>query len=102
MLSFLANGMTFTGIGPLIPYLAENSDTTETKYSFVFSCRALGIVIGTLMFKVLQVNKTINYHQAIAISLFGTFLMCMAFTFSTSFIIQGVSFLINGFFFGVT
>jgi fucose permease len=100
-LSYFVYGLIYTGIGPLIPYLSEKSHQPETSYSFVFTCRAIGMVLGTLACKIVQAKKMLTYHQAIAISSFGTFLMCFSFTYAEQFMIQGVSFLFNGFFIGV-
>lgn len=59
------------------------------------------MILGTIAFKYLQSIKIFTYHLQIVISSFGIFLMCCSFTISTTFILQGISFLLNGFFFGI-
>lgn len=85
----------------MIPYLAEQTHQPETNYSFIFVCRAVGMVLGTIACKILQAKKIMTYHQAIAISSFGSFGMCCLFTFTEHLTIQGLSFLLNGFFVGI-
>ena len=50
--SFLGYGAILTGLGPLIPYLAEKQQVSETEYSFLFLNRAIGFVIGAILVKI--------------------------------------------------
>ena len=53
-LSFVIYGTFLTGLGPLIPFLAENSNVAETEYSYFFTLRAVGFVIGATLVKFIE------------------------------------------------
>ncbi len=62
-ISFIGYGAIFTGLGPLIPYLAEKQGVLETDYSFLFLYRAFGFVIGSIAAKF--VEKYLSFHQTL-------------------------------------
>lgn len=100
--SYLVYGLIFSAIGPLIPYLSEISQTPETSYTFVFFCRGMGVILGTISFKHLQSNKfvTLTLHQILALSSTGIFLMCLLFSVLDNYYFQGASFFFVGLFMG--
>ena len=46
-------GLTFSGLGPLIPYLSDISHIKETDYAFAFLSRAIGMILGSFFFNYL-------------------------------------------------
>ena len=47
------NGVISGIPGPLIPFLAAKAHVPPTSYSFVFTCRSAGAVLGALFYKIL-------------------------------------------------
>lgn len=73
-LSFIAYGAILTGLGPLIPYLADEQHVPETEYSFLFFARASGFVVGACLVKI--VEKLLSFHNTLIIFstlVFGSF-----------------------------
>ena len=71
-LSYLASELCFgtngTAYGPLIPYLSEQTGIPETGYSFLFSCRSFGMLLGAFLLKLLQKRAQCTLHQYITIA----------------------------------
>ena len=52
--TFLIFGFQITGLGPIIPYFADTYGYKETEYSYLFTCRSLGMLIGAIIVKYMQ------------------------------------------------
>ena len=66
--SEIAFGTNGTAYGPLIPYLSAKTGLSETYYSFLFSCRSFGYLLGAILFKLLQKRSQFTLHQYIVVS----------------------------------
>ena len=58
-------GFGITALGPMFPYMSDVDGRLETEYSFLFLCRALGYITGSLMVKIME--KYLNFHQSLCI-----------------------------------
>ena len=60
-------GVIITGLGPLIPYLADYEERMELQYSFLFTCRAVGYILSTFIARLTE--KWLKLHQLVALAL---------------------------------
>ena len=72
-------GANLTSLGPLVPYIAERYGGEIIQYSFLFSARALGYLMGSLLSKLWL--KFLSYHAINFISsiIMGIMLLLMLF-----------------------
>lgn len=91
-ISYFAYGMLLLTLGPLIPFLAAENSIVETEYSFFFTCRAIGMITGSLFTAYLQsrADKPTIHHLLIFASSI-IILTNISFAWSNSLIQQGVS-----------
>ena len=64
-ISLIVLGFMITALGPMFPYMSDADGRLETEYSFLFLCRALGYIAGSLMVKIME--KYLNFHQCLCI-----------------------------------
>ena len=80
--NYVAYGMLYTGLGPLIPYFTERTGIIETDYTFLFSCRSFGMLLGAILQKVVQHHTKITHHfmlsAASALLVFATSLFALS------------------------
>lgn len=50
-LTFMLYATAMAGVGPLIPYLSENTGHKQTNYSFLIFCKSIGFFTGSLLLK---------------------------------------------------
>ena len=86
--NFILYAVFMTGIGPLIPYLAEETGHKETEYSYLLFCRSAGFFVGSLLLKALQ--KTVQYHTIMMWSSIFIFIFMVLFTYVLDFMYQGI------------
>lgn len=93
--SFLIYGASISGIGPYIPYLCAETGLIETDYSYIFSCRSFGMVMGAIITKLLQKKEVLNHYiiiiASLAVGLFSTL-----FSITTSTLWLGIWFFLTG------
>ena len=77
--TFMIYALLIAALGPFIPYLAAETHTAETQYSFLFSCRSFGMVAGCFLIKYLQ-KQAITNHNIILLGC--TFICIFSFLFS--------------------
>ena len=93
--SFLIYGASISGIGPYIPYLCVETGLVETDYSYIFSCRSFGMVMGAIITKLLQKKEVLN-HQIIIIASLAVGLFSTLFSITTSTLWLGIWFFLTG------
>lgn len=86
--SFIGYGAIFTGLGPLIPYLAQKQNVLETDYSFLFLYRAIGFVVGSIFAKFIE--KYLSFHQTLMTLSTLLFFCLTMFSLETSMFMQGI------------
>ena len=62
------NGINYVGLGSYIPYLTAATGIVETDYSFIFTARSAGMLLGAFLIKILQKRQFTN-HQVFIIGL---------------------------------
>jgi hypothetical protein len=98
--SFLGYGAILTGLGPLIPYLAEKQQVSETEYSFLFFNRAIGFVIGAILVKICE--KKLTFHQILMIFSTLIFISLALFSNTQDMVMQGAYVLLGSIFCATT
>lgn len=88
--NYVAYGMLVTGLGPLIPYFTERTGIIETDYTFLFSCRSFGMLLGAVMQKVLQHNTKITHHFMLSSTSAFLVFTTTLFAWATAPVIQGL------------
>lgn len=66
--NYVVYGLLYTGLGPLIPYFSERTGIVETDYTFLFSCRSFGMLLGALLQKVIQHHTKLTHHSLLSIA----------------------------------
>ena len=64
-MALIVLGNCITALGPMFPYLSAAEGRLETEYSFLFLCRAIGYICGSIAVKKLE--KYFNYHQCLCL-----------------------------------
>jgi uncharacterized membrane protein len=92
-ITFTFYGATVSAIGPVIPYLADRHKVSEVAFTYVFTCRSVGFLVGAVFVKALTLT-TIHHAIAAAACVVGgiTFVII---PFTTSFAMYGVYFVVN-------
>lgn len=95
-ISYFAYGMLLLSLGPLIPFLTAKTAIVETEYSFFFTCRAAGMITGSLITTYIQscASKP-TMHQLLAFASSIIILTNISFALSSSLLQQGVSIFIG-------
>ena len=93
--TFLLLGFQITGLGPIIPYMADEYGYKETEYSFLFSCRSFGMLLGCVLCKYLQhLSRSPSNHALLMAGCLGTAVTLVLFTWATTLLSQGIWFFI--------
>lgn len=87
--NYVAYGMLYTGLGPLIPYFTERTGIIETDYTFLFSCRSFGMLLGAILQKVVVHHTKITHHFLLATACALLVLASPLFAWATDLEIQG-------------
>ena len=92
--TFTFYGATVSAIGPVIPYLADLHRVPEVAFTYVFTCRSVGFLVGAVFVKALTLTKIHHHAIAAAACVLGgiTFIII---PFTTSFAMYGVYFFVN-------
>ena len=53
-LTFQGYGLITGSMGPVIPFLASQHHTSQTYYTFIFTARSIGGIIGYFLSKIIQ------------------------------------------------
>jgi MFS family permease len=104
IVSFIAYGMTFAGLGPALPLIAIALDKTEAQLGLYFTMKGLGYLFGTLasayctsVQNALSDNFSKHFLASLCIALSGvcTSLVAASNSFSFNaflFLVQGLGF----------
>ena len=87
-LTFIFYGCVIAAPGPLIPFLANKHDKLETDFTYLFACRAVGFIVGSILMN-LTVDK-FNNHFLLIISLVFAGVPFIIFPFTDSMVLEGV------------
>lgn len=60
-MAFVLYGSIITAMGPVIPFLSEETGKPEPYFSFIFFCRAIGYIFGGVIVKFLL--ERFNLHR---------------------------------------
>jgi fucose permease len=63
--------MMITSLGPINPYLAEAENRSEIEYSILFTCRAIGFLIGALSVHLFEDKLSLHQLLVLGISIMG-------------------------------
>lgn len=88
--NYIVYGMIITGLGPLIPFFSANTGIIETEYSFLFSCRSFGMLLGAIFLKLLHKYTNVTYHKSLAIMSLTLVFTSTLFSYATSLFLQGI------------
>lgn len=65
--------MIITCLGPMFPYLAAVENRNETEYSFLFTSRALGFILGSILVKYMNHKFLLHHFLALGVLIMGIF-----------------------------
>lgn len=86
--AFFALGNAITALGSIFPYISAETQITETAYSFLFVCRAVGFTTGALCVKFLE--KYFTYHQFLGFGTGASGVFLLIFAMARNMNIQGI------------
>lgn len=94
--SYFAYGMLLLSLGPLIPFLTAKTAIPETEYSIFFTCRAAGMITGSLITTYIQSRPSKpTMHQLMVFASSIIILTNITFACSNSLLRQGASIFIG-------
>ena len=94
--NYVAYGMLVTGLGPLIPYFTERTGIIETDYTFLFSCRSLGMLLGAILQKIITHHTKLTHHFLLSIASVQLIFVTSLFAWASAPAIQGFWIVISG------
>lgn len=94
--NYVAYGMLITGLGPLIPYFTERTGIIETDYTFLFSCRSFGMLLGAILQKVIQHHTKLTHHFLLTLASIQLIFVTSLFSWTSAPAIQGLWIVLSG------
>lgn len=69
-LTFTFYGCFLSALGPIIPFLAKEYNQPETSFTYLFTCRTVGMLIGAMLSRWL--TDKLTYHCIILTAVLGS------------------------------
>ncbi len=88
--AYFLYGFGVNCMGPIIPYFSKATGIPYTQFSFLFSLRALGYLLGGYFNS--KINKTIRPHKLLSIMLLVGGIAFLVSSYSFNFIFIGICF----------
>ena len=80
-------GAIIASPGPIIPFLSAKHSIPETSFTFFFSCRSIGFIVGAVFIKI--ISGRISSHTVISISVVLAGFPFILFPYTDSLNLQG-------------